>query len=141
MRTFRAIRCLVHGWRHARNASLLISGFPWGPTNVPVNQAGLWARCGGQCALGFLNASRALYWFAHKPPTTWTLLHRAWERRCDGALRWDPSIHVAAAEQRLWAGNASKGHRGKEPLKRPGTPPAVPEGLLYWPTGPLFWVI
>lgn len=74
--------------------------------------------------LGVLNVSRGNYWFAHKPPVSWTLLQRAWGR-CDAPIRWAATPEVARWERTL--------------LNRTGRPvlwseqPPIPRGLLYYP--------
>ena len=114
--------------RHLQKESSVITGFPWGVANLPVNQVGLWAGCAGLCLLGMLNQSRGAFWFVHKPPPQWTLLQRAWGR-CDARVPrahaltlWEPTEAVVKAERAL---NVTPS------VLREG----VPEGLLFYDRG------
>ena len=61
----------------------LITGYPDGPANLPINMFGPWKEvrggaCPGTCRVGFLNATRGKYWFTHKPAKLWVALYREW---------------------------------------------------------------
>ena len=62
--------------RHA-SGSPTISGYPFGPANLPVNLVGPWAhvtQCPRPCRVAFLNVTRRRFWFAHKAAPEWIRL-------------------------------------------------------------------
>ena len=61
----------------------MVTGYPLGPANLPVNAFGPWAQvrggqCPRECRHGFLNATRGRYYFTHKPPASWMALYDGW---------------------------------------------------------------
>ena len=106
--------------RHLRDPKSVITGFPWGLANLPVNQVGLWSRCAGVCLLGMLNLTRGTFWFVHKPVFAWTILHRAWDH-CEppAEASWEPTETVVKME---------RGMNVTPRVVRAG----VPEGLLFF---------
>merc|ERR1719345_609156 len=50
----------------------LITGYPHGPTNLPMYGKLLREHnCGKLCRHQWLNATRGMYWFGHKLPSSW----------------------------------------------------------------------
>lgn len=62
-----------------RNESEVVTGYPFGPVNLPMwggltqahTDPATGRFCAGACRHRWLNATRGLFWFTHKTPPTW----------------------------------------------------------------------